>query len=89
MIAISRLLAIGMSVLAVWAAVDALVRPSRAYEAIGHKKAYWCGGLVAAVVLPWLVGVGFGLVGLVAAIVYLVEYRPKLRDLGGNSSNRW
>jgi hypothetical protein len=63
-----------------WAAIDAAIRPQGAYDVIGHKKLYWVLGLTVAAVLFW--GLPFlGLLGIVAAIVYLVEYRPKLRDI--------
>ncbi|MDQ1680162.1 MAG: hypothetical protein QOI42_1021 [Frankiaceae bacterium] len=84
MIAFARgvglLVAVLLTLVIAWAAVDAAIRPQGAYDAIGHKKVYWVGGLALAAVLFWGVRL-FGLLGIVAAIVYLVEYRPKLRDI--------
>ncbi len=74
-----------------WALIDASARPPGAYAAIGHKKSYWVGGLAAGMVLG-LVAAGLPLVGIVAivaSIVYLVEYRPKLREIGRAGSGGW
>lgn len=67
-----------------WALVDACVRPAAAYPAAGKlTKPIWTAVLVAALVLTYLFG-GlslFGLVGIVAAIVYLVDVRPAVRSM--------
>ena len=80
------LLVLGLATLAlkVWALVDAGTRPPGAYVAAGKlTKPLWVGILAASVVLGYLFGpLGlFGLVGLVAAIVYLVDVRPAVRDM--------
>ena len=68
--------------LKLWALIDALIQPERAYIAASKgKKVYWVVGLALAVLFA---GVGFlGLAGLVAAIVYLVDVRPALRQTRG------
>jgi hypothetical protein len=86
-----------MFVLAGWAFVDALFRPSANFVAAGKlTKPAWAGitGLAALVefsMTPFaLFGVPFAgflwLPGIVAAIVYLVDVRPAVRGLRrGNS----
>lgn len=67
-----------------WAVVDAAVRPAAAYPAADKlTKPIWLGILAAALVLTFLFG-GlslFGLAGIVAAIVYLVDVRPAVRSM--------
>lgn len=66
-----------------WALVDAAIRPGAAYPAAGKlSKPAWLAILVVAIVLGGGSVTGlFGLVGLVAAIVYLVDVRPAVRAL--------
>ncbi len=84
----SNLLLLGLGLLAlaikVWALVDAVTRPGPAYAAASKlSKPIWVGILVAAVLLGGMSVMGlFGLLGTVAAIVYLVDVRPALRELG-------
>ena len=80
------LLVLGLGTLAlkVWALVDATTRPAPAYAAAGKlTKPAWVGILAASAVLGFLFGpLGlFGLVGLVASIVYLVDVRPAVREM--------
>jgi predicted lipid-binding transport protein (Tim44 family) len=86
------LVSIAFSLTILWAVIDAAIRPQRAFEAIGHKKGYWVGGLAGGLAVG-LFAVRIPLVGIlaiVAAIVYLVEYRPKLREIGrGNRGGGW
>jgi hypothetical protein len=83
----SHLLLLGLGLLAlaikVWALVDAVTRPGPAYPAAGKlTKPIWVGILVAAVLLGGTNVMGlFGLIGTVAAIVYLVDVRPAVREL--------
>ena len=79
------LLTLGLGALALklWALIDALTRPTPAFVAAGKlTKPVWCVILAAAVLLGGsnLLGL-FGLVGLVAAIVYLVDVRPAVREM--------
>ena len=72
--------------LKVWALADASTRPAAAYAATGKlTKPAWAGILAAAVLLDLLTGLNvlglFGLLGIVAAIVYLVDVRPAVREL--------
>jgi hypothetical protein len=70
----------------VFALVDALVRPARLYVAAGKQtKVFWAVILTLAVLinvyLLWLAGI-------VAAIVYLVDVRPALREVGGSRGSQ-
>ena len=69
--------------LKVWALVDACTRPQTAYVAAGKlTKIAWVAILSAAVLLGGANVFGiFGLLGTVAAIVYLVDVRPAVREL--------
>ncbi len=79
----------GVLALAVWAFVDALVRPAAAYVAAGKlTKPGWTAitGLAALIVF-WQGPMSFlGLPAVIAAVVYLVDVRPAVRGLRrGNS----
>jgi len=79
------LLSLGLGALAlkIWALVDALSRPTAAFPAAGKlTKVAWIVILALAVVLGGTNVLGlFGLLGLVAAIVYLVDVRPAVREM--------
>ena len=58
--------------LAVWALVDAAVRPGPAFKAAGQSKALW-------IILP-IVGIFlFSIVGGILGAVYLSAIRPRVR----------
>ncbi len=69
--------------LKLWALVDACTRPTPAYVAAGKlTKVAWVAILAAAVLLGGADVFGiFGLLGTIAAIVYLVDVRPAVREL--------
>ncbi len=79
--------------LKLYALVDACVRPTAAFPAAGKlSKIAWVAILAAAVLLGGFRLLDlFGLVGIVAAIVYLVDVRPAVRELrgGGGSPGQW
>jgi hypothetical protein len=82
---IQAVVSLGMFVAQAVAFVDALSHPKEAYVA-GDKltKQAWClilGLALAAHLLIWSPLSLFNLVGIVAAIVYLVDVRPTLRSL--------
>jgi hypothetical protein len=83
--AIMAIVSLGMFVAQAVAFVDALTHPKEAYVA-GDKltKQGWCiilGLALVAHMLIWSPLSLFNLVGIVAAIVYLVDVRPTLRSL--------
>lgn len=67
----------------IWALVDAAMRPKAAYEVAGKlNKIAWVAILAAAVLLGGASVFGlFGIIGLIAAIVYLVDVRPAVREV--------
>lgn len=69
--------------LKVWALVDACVRPAPAFPVAGKlTKIAWIVILALAVVLGGASVLGlFGIAGIVAAIVYLVDVRPAVRGI--------
>ena len=72
-----------------FALVDACIRPTAAYAAAGKlTKLAWIAILAAAVLFGATDVLGlFGLLGTVAAIVYLVDVRPAVRELRGGSGS--
>lgn len=79
----------GALALALWAFVDALIRPAPGFVAMGKlTKPAWAGITGLAAVLIYLTGPLnlFGLPAVIAAVVYLVDVRPAVRGLRrGNS----
>lgn len=67
--------------------IDAAIRPSKAYEAASKQsKAFWLVilGVATAATLVGVVNVFgiFGIIGLIAALVYIVDVRPAVREIG-------
>jgi hypothetical protein len=82
----------GTLALAVWALVDAVIRPAAAYVAAGKlSKPAWLAITGAAALLLWIMGpLSFlGLPAVVAAVVYLVDVRPAVRSLKPGNNNNW
>lgn len=70
------IIALAALVLRVFALVDAASRPEAAYTANGKQsKTFW--------LLVLIVGLFLTLIGLIAAIIYLVDVRPALRGPSG------
>jgi hypothetical protein len=84
------LMVLGLAALAlkVWALADAVYRPGPYYEAAGKwNKVGWVAVLAVALLLTTTDFSGlFGLVAVVAAVVYLVDVRPAVRALKPGSS---
>jgi hypothetical protein len=76
-------LGLGGLALKIWALIDAISRPGPGFVAAGKlTKPIWIAILAAAVLLGSTSVLGFfALLGLVAAIVYLVDVRPAVREL--------
>jgi hypothetical protein len=78
-----------------WALIDAIIRPAQAYAAAGKQtKPIWMIILGVAFVLGLYSAAYGGVTGFlsvaafVAAAVYLVDVRPKVREIrSGSSSN--
>ncbi|MGI8457775.1 MAG: DUF2516 family protein [Propionibacteriaceae bacterium] len=81
---------LGSLALAIWAFVDAAMRPTPLYTAADKlTKPAWLGitgGALAVSLLTDTLGL-FGLVALVASIVYLVDVRPALKQV--QRGNPW
>lgn len=76
--------------LAVWAFVDAVIRPAASFVAAGKltKPGWMAITGIAALLLLWQGPLSFlGLPAVIAAVVYLVDVRPTVRGLDrGNTS---
>jgi len=82
----------GVLALAVWAFVDALVRPGAAYVAAGKlTKPGWMAITAIAALVVYFRGPMdfFGLPAVIAAVVYLVDVRPAVRGLHRGNNNSW
>lgn len=100
-----QILYLAIFVLAVWALVDALLRPAGAFVSAGKRtRTFWLGLLAGAVFLAFLAMPPLsllpflGLLAAVAAIVYLVDVRPAVapysrrrgpRGPSGGSTGGW
>ncbi len=76
---------VGLVILVVelWALVDACTRPAAAFPAADKlTKPVWLAILAVALVLSFYLGGTslFGLIGIVAALVYLLDVRPAVRS---------
>lgn len=81
---------LGSLAVAAWAFIDAVMRPTPLFTAADKlTKPAWLGitgGALAVSLLTDTLGI-FGLVALVASIVYLVDVRPALRQV--QRGNPW
>ncbi|MCZ2838330.1 DUF2516 family protein [Modestobacter sp. VKM Ac-2985] len=76
--------------LAVWAFVDAIIRPAAAFVAAGKltKPGWMAITGIATLLLLWQGPLSFfGLPAVIAAVVYLVDVRPAVRELPRGNSN--
>lgn len=76
-----------------FALVDALTRPTEAFAAAGKlTKVAWCAilgiGLAVGLLLPGSIIGLFNIAGLIAAILYLVDVRPAVREIGKPGRNQ-
>lgn len=87
-----NLLLLALAAFKVFAFVDALIRPAAAFEAAGKlTKVAWLFflGLAAVADLLWG-GVTsiLTIAGTIAAIVYVVDVRPAVRQISGKSGSK-
>ena len=91
--AIMLVVTLGVLALAIWAFVDALIRPAAAFSAAGKltKPGWLAITAIAALLLYWRGPLSFlGLPAVIAAVVYLVDVRPAVRGLKrGGGSTPW
>jgi O-antigen/teichoic acid export membrane protein len=88
-------LAVAAFVVEAWAFVDAIIRPTQAFRAVGKlSKPIWLIILGVAFVVGLYAAAYGGAVGFlsvaafVAAAIYLADVRPKVREFGrGRSSS--
>lgn len=83
------LLFYGCLAIQAWAAIDCLTRPTAAFTAAEKlTKPAWLGITIGAVLIGYLTErIGFfGLVTMVASLVYLVDVRPAVRQIQGGGS---
>ena len=69
----------------IWAIVDAIRRPSSAFERAGSSKVMWLSLLIVFAVLAFFVAAVLG-------VVYLVRIRPRVRammGIGGAAGEGW
>ena len=91
-----EILALGAFVAEVWAFIDALRRPARAFVAAGKQtKPLWLIILGVAVAIGLYIGAlagGFSAIGIlpiaafVASAIYLTDVRPKVKEIGAGGS---
>jgi hypothetical protein len=89
--ALLSLLSLAILVLQAWALIDCVTRPTKAFEAAGKlSKPAWLAITAGALVVVLLfrpLSI-FGLAGIVASIVYMVDVRPAVREIQGGGP-RW
>ena len=87
-----QLIAWAILLVQAWALIDCAIRPTQAFPAAGKlTKPAWLGITAVALVLSFLfnpLGL-FGIAALVAAIVYLVDVRPAVKEVSDGGGNRW
>ncbi|QOR70159.1 DUF2516 family protein [Ruania alkalisoli] len=92
-----QLLGFSAMALALWALIDAAIRPSQAFVSADKRtKVFWLAMSGGAALLAWLAVVGafsgllFSLIAGVMAGVYLADVRPAVRDYGSRGgSSPW
>lgn len=82
----------------IWAAVDCITRKGPAFPAAGKlTKPAWLAITLGAAFLTILLNLALSgvpydiwhLVPLIAALVYLADVRPAVREVSGGSGSRW
>ncbi|MEU6246323.1 DUF2516 family protein [Glycomyces sp. NPDC047010] len=88
---ISQIIGYGAALLSLIAVIHCAVQKPEAFNAVGTlSKGTWIGLLVVSMVLALLFG-GYGrlnlfaLVAMAAALVYLLDVRTGIKDIGGST----
>jgi len=91
------ILCVAAAVVEAWAFIDAIRRPAAAFPAAGKRnKPLWLiitgvalvVGIVSAGLNVWLINI-LPIVAFIAAAFYMVDVRPKVREMGkGGSSHQ-
>ena len=85
-------LLLALSCFQIFAFLDAAIRPARAYEAAGKlSKVAWLLilGIAAFYDVMWGSFTGIlTIIGAAAGIIYMVDVRPAVRQLGGRKQQR-
>jgi hypothetical protein len=78
--------------LEIWAFVHCAMQRADAFQAAETlKKGIWLaliGGTMLGSLLLWLVGVQFAMIAVIAALVYLLDIRARIRDVT-SGGGRW
>lgn len=83
-----EVITIAIGVAAIVSLVHAAVQRPDAFTAVDKlSKPAWVGILVAATLVIWLFGPLslFGLIGVIAVLVYVVDVRPRTDEIQGKS----
>ena len=75
----------------VWALIDCIIRPSNAFPAAGRQtKLLWVVILAIAAATAYVTSpVGLlGIAGIVAALAYLLDVRPRVQEVSGRGGDR-
>ncbi len=88
---VALLLGVAALVLELWAAIDAVTTRADAFVAAGKRtKRFWTAVTVVAALLGFVSVTDplnlFGLIGFVAAAIYLTDVRPAVRSLRGRNN---
>ena len=97
---INRLLVFVMLVLQLWALIDCATRNPQAFPAVNKlTKPVWLAITLGALAISGLIssltqfsGPFYNpilLVAVIAALVYLADVRPSVREVSGGSGQRW
>ncbi|MYW67880.1 DUF2516 family protein [Streptomyces sp. SID8379] len=85
------LLNLALIVFSGFAFIDAAMRREDAYRAADKQtKPFWLIVLGIAFVVNWIFGIlsFLPIIGLIATIVYMVDVRPAVRQIGGGGGGR-
>jgi hypothetical protein len=91
-LAINRVLLLIAVGVEIWALVHCLMQRAEAFTAAGKlSKGAWLGINVLAIFFTLVFGtLGiFGLIAIIAALVYLLDVRPAVKEISEGGGNTW